>query len=245
MSIKIEQYKNSTEIWLQNGKQSNTHTQKLTKCWKMSFLATKSVSQLSSIRAALFSLCASASNPSAAVRADFFDASTFPLFLNSLCAASAKQYHIFTFKSTITLRTTQKKIKNKERNKVGVSVWTNVPIAFHKGGLDVLNGRAGAFPQLLYQIHLVRRRRAFRAESSRDDREAAAASWMGVCAATIQQPFVEECTERALCCPGESHSLLAYLSAKSGNNRRKWENTALEGSESDLLLQQTLRIYDM
>jgi hypothetical protein len=141
----------------------------------MSFLATKSVSQLSSIRAALFSLCASASNPSAAVRAAFFDAITFPLFLNSLCAASAKQNHIFTFKSTITLRTTQKK-KFKERNKAGVSVWTNVPIAFHKGGLDVLNGRAGAFPQLLYQIHLVRRRRAFRAESSRDVREAAAAS---------------------------------------------------------------------
>lgn len=55
----------------------------LTKYWNISFLATKSVSQLSSIRAALFSFWANASNPSAAVLADFFDARTFPLFLKS------------------------------------------------------------------------------------------------------------------------------------------------------------------
>lgn len=107
---------------MENSQTHYTHTHWLTKCWKISFLATKSVSQLSSIIAALFSLCASASNPSAAVRADFFDASTFPLFLNSLCAASAKQYHIFTFKSTITLRKTQK-IKIKITKEIKWGFW--------------------------------------------------------------------------------------------------------------------------
>ena len=61
----------------------------LTKYWNISFLATKSVSQLSSITAALVSFCASASKPWAAVRADIFEAKTFPLFLSSFWAASA------------------------------------------------------------------------------------------------------------------------------------------------------------
>lgn len=84
MSIKIEWRKK------QNG-ENNTQT----KCWKISFLATKSVSQLSSIRAALLWVWvwerARASKPSVAVRADFLDASTLPLFLSSVCAASMSQ----------------------------------------------------------------------------------------------------------------------------------------------------------
>ena len=64
-----------------------------TKCWKISFLATKSVSQLSSIRAALLWVWerARASKPSVAERADFLDANTLPLFLSSVCAASMSQ----------------------------------------------------------------------------------------------------------------------------------------------------------
>lgn len=61
---------------------------KLTKYWKISFLATKSVSQLSSITTALVSFWAKARRPSAAVREDFFRANTFPLFRSSVCAAS-------------------------------------------------------------------------------------------------------------------------------------------------------------
>lgn len=86
MSIKIEWRKK------QNG-ENNTQT----KCWKISFLATKSVSQLSSIRAALLWVWvwvwerARARKPSVAVRADFLDASTLPLFLSSVCAASMSQ----------------------------------------------------------------------------------------------------------------------------------------------------------
>lgn len=84
MSIKIEWRK-------KQNRENNTQT----KCWKISFLATKSVSQLSSIRAALLWVWvwerARASKPSVAVRADFLDASTLPLFLSSVCAASMSQ----------------------------------------------------------------------------------------------------------------------------------------------------------
>ena len=76
----------------QNGKMwKKKKTQ--TKCWKISFLATKSVSQLSSIRAALLWVWerARARKPSVAVRADFLDASTLPLFLSSVWAASMSQ----------------------------------------------------------------------------------------------------------------------------------------------------------
>jgi len=63
---------------------------KPTRYWKTSFLATKSVSQLSSTTAALLSSCAIASKPSAAVREDFFAARATPLFLRSFCAASER-----------------------------------------------------------------------------------------------------------------------------------------------------------
>jgi hypothetical protein len=64
---------------------------KHTKYWKTSFLATKSVSQFNSTTTALLSSCATASKPSAAVRADFFAANTTPRFLRSFWASSENQ----------------------------------------------------------------------------------------------------------------------------------------------------------
>ena len=80
----------------------------------------------------------------------------------------------------------------------------DVPIGFHQCGLHVLYGRARSFPQLLYQIRLIRSWRSFGGESS--------TSTSGI----WEEPSVEEDGSdraRAFCYGRESHDLSEIQSA--------------------------------
>jgi hypothetical protein len=118
-----------------------------TRYWKTSFLATKSVSQLSSTTAALFSSCATASKPSAAVRDDFFAARTTPLFLRSFCASSESDHRTGIRAEDIT------RFLNRSDEKEEL---TDVPVAGDQRSLDVFDRSAGPLAELLDEAHLLR-----------------------------------------------------------------------------------------